>query len=41
MRLTTTLLDQRKSQEEKARDKRIGRALNQLSKRRRDEGGKQ
>jgi ribosome biogenesis GTPase / thiamine phosphate phosphatase len=41
MRHTAALLDQRKGQEEKARDKRIGRALNQLYKRRRDEGGKE
>jgi ribosome biogenesis GTPase len=41
MRHTAALLDQRKTQEEKARDKRAGRALNQLYKRRRDEGGKQ
>jgi ribosome biogenesis GTPase len=41
MRHTATLLDQRKSQEQKARDKRIARAVNQLYKRRRDEGGKE
>jgi ribosome biogenesis GTPase len=41
MRHTAALLDQRKSHEEKARAKRLGRALNQLYKRRRDEGGKE
>ena len=41
MHHTAALFDQRKSQEEKARDKRVGRALNQFYKQRRDEGGKQ
>jgi ribosome biogenesis GTPase len=41
MHHTAALLDQRKSHDEKARAKRMGRALNQLYKRRRDEGGKE
>lgn len=41
MRHTAVLLDQRKSQEEKAHAKRLGRAMNKLYKQRREEGGKE